>query len=537
MCDTHNNKKPSNEADIHDQEHKTWNRRSFIQALGLVGGGTMMLGSTPISASKASPLAEALNQSETDRVLVLIRLQGGNDGLNTIVPLDQYGIYEQLRPTLKHSLTDLYNLDANVGIPNYMSEMQSLWGNGAMKVVHGVGYQDASLSHFSGSDVWASTDATDVIKEGWLGRYFEGLYPDYIVNPPSVPAAIQIGSIGNLIFEGDNTNYGFTVANAQQLQSIALNGALHEMTNLPGCTYGNQLGFLRGETNTTFNYAETINQAYTSSTNSVNYLDAPGVGPQLATVARMIKGNLGTKVYMVTLGGFDTHANQADKHQELLMNLSNSVKSFFDDLEVTGHDQNVLAMTISEFGRRPDENGSLGTDHGAASPLLLFGPGLQNNGFVGNHPSLSTLDSNGNLIYEVDFRQIYATVMQEWLCINPGVVNQALLGQNYNTIDLGFNCASLSIEDFDLAEGFSHFVLMDNNDTIIKIKNPKTQHIDIKLYDIIGKEVATLKNEMLFPGEYSVNVQKTAQTRLYTGQYIYRISVGQQHYSKSILIK
>jgi len=150
MCDTHKNKKPLSKTEAHAQEHKNWNRRSFLQALGLVGGGTIMLGGTPISASKASPLAVALSQSETDRVLVLIRLQGGNDGLNTIVPLDQYGIYEQLRPTIKHSVNDLYNLDANTAMPNYMSELQTLWGNGAMKVVHGVGYDSASLSHFSG---------------------------------------------------------------------------------------------------------------------------------------------------------------------------------------------------------------------------------------------------------------------------------------------------------------------------------------------------------------------------------------------------
>lgn len=535
MCDTH--KKPLSESDIHDQEHKKWNRRSFLQALGLVGGGTIMLGGTPISASKASPLAMALSQSETNRILVLIRLKGGNDGLNTVIPLDQYGIYEQLRPTIKHNLNDIYALSPNtVGIPNYMTELQTLWGNGAMKVVHGVGYQDSSLSHFSGSDIWASTDNNSATETGWLGRYFEGLYPDYIVNPPTIPAAIQIGSIGNLIFDGDNSNYAFSVANPGQLESIAQNGTLHDMTSLPGCTYGTQLQFMRGTTNTTFNYAETIFNAYSSSTNSVNYLNEK-LGRQLANVARMIKGNLGTKVYMVTLGGFDTHANQANDHKELLMNLSNSVKLFFDDLAVTGHDQDVLAMTFSEFGRRPDENGSNGTDHGAASPLLLFGPGLQNNGFVGNHPSLTTLDQNGNLIYDIDFRQIYATVMQEWLCINPSIVNQALLGQNFNTLDLGFNCAALSVEEFDIADGFSHFVLMNNNDTIIKIKNPKTQHIDIKLYDILGKEISTLKNELLFPGEYNVNVKDEAKTRLSTGQYIYRISVGDQHYSKSIIIK
>lgn len=535
MCDTHNNT-PKSKSDLHDQEHKKWNRRSFLQALGLVGGGTMMLGSTQITASRPSALAAALSQSESDRILILIRLKGGNDGLNTIVPLDQYGEYELLRPTIKHNLTDLYNLSPNVAMPNYMTDLQSMWGNGAMKVVHGVGYNNSSLSHFRGSDIWASTEAVNTEDTGWFGRYFEGLYPDYIVNPPTIPAAIQIGSIGNLIFDGASSNYAFSVANPAQLESIAQNGTLHEMTNLPTCSYGEQLEFMRGTTNTTFNYAGIIHNAYISSTNAVTYADN-SFGRQLANVARMIKGNLGTKVYMVTLGGFDTHANQGTKHQELLTNLSNTVKLFFDDLATTGHDQDTLAMTFSEFGRRPDENGSNGTDHGAAAPLLLFGPGLQGNGFIGNHPSLTTLDNNGNLIYNVDFREIYATVMQEWLCINPTVVNQALLGQNYNTVDLGFNCASLSVEDFDLAEGFSHFVQMTDNQTIIKFKNPNTQHIDVKLYNIIGQEVATLKNEMVFPGEHSINVKDEAKTRLSTGQYIYRISVGNQHYSKSIIIR
>ncbi|RAJ18100.1 DUF1501 domain-containing protein [Olleya aquimaris] len=535
MCETSSNKKLS-KAEIHDQEHKNWNRRSFLQALGLVGGGTIMLGGTPITASRPSSLASALSESENDRVLVLIRLKGGNDGLNTIVPIDQYDIYANLRPTLKHNLNSLYNLSADVGIPTSMTDLQSLWGNGAMKVAHGVGYQYNSLSHFRGSDIWASTDAINEEPTGWFGRYFEQLYPDYLVNPPTIPAAVQIGSIGNLIFDGNDSNYAFSVANPQQLETIAQNGTLHDMTNLPGCTYGDQLQFMRGTTNTTFNYAGIIHNAYTSSTNDVTYLNNQ-FGRQLANVARMIKGNLGTKVYMVTLGGFDTHANQAADHDNLMITLSNTVKQFFDDLAVTGHDQEVLAMTISEFGRRPDENGSLGTDHGAASPLLLFGPGLQGNGFIGNHPSLTTLDNDGNLIYNLDFRQIYATVMQEWLCIDPAVVNQALLGQTYNTVDLGFNCAALTTDDYDIAEGFTHYVLMTGNQTIIKFKNPMTQHTVVKLYDILGKEVTTLKNEMLLAGEHEINVKETAQTRLSTGQYIYRISVGQQHYSKSIIIR
>lgn len=534
MCETpkNQNMSPSN---IHDQEHKKWNRRSFLQALGLVGGGTMMLGGAPLTASRPSSLASALSIAETDRILVLIRLKGGNDGLNTIVPLYDYDNYAYLRPNIKINQSDLYNLSPEIGMPNFMSDLQSVWGNGAMKVIHGVGYDDQSLSHFRSSDIWASTEAEQTVQTGWFGRHFESIYPDYLINPPAVPAALQIGSIGNLIFDGDNNNYAFSVANPNQLENIAQSGTFHDMTNLPLCTYGEQLEFMRGTTNTTFTYAGIIHNAYSNSSNAVTYLDQQ-LGRQLAIVARMIKGNLGTKVYMVTLDGFDTHAGQVGQHDVLMNDLANSVKLFFDDLASTGHDQDVLAMTISEFGRRPDENGSNGTDHGAAAPMLLFGPGLQGNGFIGNHPSLTSLDQNGNLVYNVDFREIYATVMQEWLCLEPDLVNQALLGGNYNTIDLGFECSALNNDDYDAAEGFTHFGMYDDNQTIIKFKNPLTQHTVVKLYDILGREIATLKNEMLFEGEHEINVKNEVKTRLNTGQYIYRISVGSENYSKSIII-
>jgi len=534
MCD-HNSNPNNVKEDIHNQEHKYWSRRSFLQALGLVGGGSILMGSKSISASRPSPLASALAMSESDKILVLIRLKGGNDGLNTIVPIYDYDRYANLRPTLKLDSSSLYNLSPDFGLPAFMSDLQSMWGDGAMKVVHGVGYDDSSLSHFSGSDIWASTDQNDVEQTGWWGRHFEELYPDYLVNPPAIPPAIQIGSIGNLIFDGAISNYAFSVANPDQLATIAETGVAHDMTNLPDCTYGDQLQFMRGTTNTTYNYAGVIHDAYTNSSNSVNYLDG-NLGEQLAIVARMIKGNLGTKVYMVTLSGFDTHANQADYHDSLLNNLSNSIKLFFDDLADAGMDQNVLAMTFSEFGRRPDENGSQGTDHGAAAPILLFGPALDDNGFVGNHPSLSNLDSNGNLVHSIDFRQIYATVMQEWLCIDPNVVNQALLGTNYERINLGFGCDSLSIDQIDFQSTFSHTPLYDKDEVSIQITNANTQHTVVKLFNILGQEVATLTNEILFEGVHKINVRQNAGRRLYPGQYIYRISVGKSHYSRSIIL-
>lgn len=533
MCNHH--KHIRIQEDAHSQEHKKWDRRSFLQALGLVGGGTMLLSGSNITASNPSPLAQAISTSDSENILVLIRLKGGNDGLNTIVPTFDYDTYANLRPTLRFEQSSLINLSPDIGMPNFMSDLETMWGEGSMKVIHGVGYNDASLSHFEGSDIWANTDAQNTEQTGWLGRYFEEIYPDYLANPPEIPAAIQIGSIGNLIFDGSDNNYAFSVANPNQLASIAENGTLYNMQNLPACTYGDQLRFLRGTTNTTFNYSEVIHDAYSNAVNDVDYGNGQ-LANQLAIVARMIKGDLGTKVYMVTLGGFDTHANQADKHQQLLTDLSESVKLFFDDLAATGYADKVLGMTFSEFGRRPDENGSAGTDHGAGAPLLLFGEGLNGNGFIGDHPSLTNLDIHGNLEFSTDFRQVYASVMENWLCIDPLLISEALLGQTYDTLDLGLSCSGTLSVGAVAPNDFQHFVYHDGSQTILKINNTYTQHAAIKLYNILGAEVATLKNEILTPGTHLINIKTNAKTRLLTGQYIYRISSGGKHYSKSILV-
>ena len=293
----------------------------------------MMLGKFPVYASSKTSLTQAISQLENDRVLVLIRLQGGNDGLNTIVPLYDYDTYANNRTTIKIEESDVLNLSDEFGVPNYMNSIEALWEEGQMKVVHGVGYPDQNLSHFRSSDIWASASDSDVVNHsGWLGRHFEDIYPDFIVDPPESPPAIQIGSIGNLIFDGsEGTGYSFSVANPEQLYQVAQNGWLHDVENLPDCYYGEQVGFLRAIANTTFLYANVINEAYTSASNSVEYDDTE-LGNQLSLVARLIKGGLGTKVYMVTLNGFDTHANQIELHQSLMADLSNTIKDFYDDL-------------------------------------------------------------------------------------------------------------------------------------------------------------------------------------------------------------
>ena len=522
----------------HDQEHATWNRRSFIQALGLAGAGSMMLGGTNVSATVPSPLSVALSGSENDNILVIIRLKGGNDGLNTVVPLYDYDTYSNLRPTIRHQENELLSLSPDFAIPNYMNALEAVWGEGNMKIIHGVGYPDQNLSHFRSSDIWATADAINIEPTGWWGRYFEDLYPDYLINPPEVPPAIQIGSVGNLIFEGASSNYAFSVANPDQLANIAQTGGLHDVVNLPECVYGDQLLFLRAQTNTTFTYAEVINDAYTSSSNEASYIQGT-LSDQLAIIARMIKGGLGTKVYMVSLDGFDTHADQVNKQRTLHEDLANSIKHFYEDLASAGYDDKVLGMTISEFGRRPYENGSNGTDHGAASPTFLFGAGLNGNGFAGAHPDIdaSAWDNNNNLVPSTDFRDVYASVLTDWFCLDPSIVNTILLNDTYQTLNLGFNCQGLNTSDFANVSRFSHVATYRDNRTFIEINMQNSAHVEVKLINILGQEMVTLCNEILTPGNHIIDVKARANTRLAYGQYIYRINALGQFYSKSILIK
>lgn len=519
----------------HDDEHSTWSRRSFMQALGLVGGGSIMLGGANLTASSPSRLTTALSNTENeDRVLVLIRLKGGNDGLNTIVPIYDFDFYANSRPTIKHNFSDIYQFNEDFGMPPSMQDLQSLWGDGGMKVVHGVGYEDQNLSHFRSSDIWASGVNEEVEDTGVLGRYFEQLYPDYLVNPPEIPAAIQIGSQGNLIFDGTESSYAFSVANPQQLADVAENGVLYDVLDVPDCTFGQQLEFMRGMINTTFTYASTINEAYENASNAVEY-DTQSLGRQLAIVARMIKGGLGTKVYLVSLDGFDTHANQVETHNNRMEQVARGVKDFFADLEAAGMQDKVMAMTFSEFGRRISENGSNGTDHGAASPVMVFGPAMQGNGLVGEHPDLDDLDQVGNLKYSIDFRQVYATMLKEWLCIDGALVDEVILGRSFETLDLGFDCSSLTTSDIE-RDTFQHWSSLDTTGSYIEFIMPTTAKVIVTLYNLLGQKVGIVANEMMLEGPKRFNVRQQLQKRLFTGQYIYQISFSGKQYSKSMLL-
>lgn len=562
MCNINNTPYKGLQHEGHDLEHKAWSRRSFLQALGIAGSGSMMLGSNMLTASAPSPLTAAIAAAETDNILILIRLSGGNDGLSTVIPIEQYDSYANARPNIYIPESKVLKLTDEFGVPSYMQAVEPMWGDGQFKAVHGVGYQNQSLSHFTGSDIYANTDLTTTgftgLDTGWMGRHFENLYPDYLINPPASPAAIQIGQFGNLVFQGEETNYAFVTSNIDQLEEIAESGVVYGLDDglFGDCMYGDQLKFLRGVANTTYEYAGLIHEAYERGQNQVEYQDN-GFARQLALLARLIKGNLGTKVYMISMGGFDTHGNQPLAHERLMTNLSVAVDNFYDDIAFTQQDDKVLSMTFSEFGRRIFENGSNGTDHGKAAPTLFFGSGLNGSAFVGEHPTLDNPDGRGNLEYTMDFRDLYATVLAEWLCVDIPLVEQHLLDHPYAPVNLGFNCSGVEFPDIvysdgeptlptqpeptdpnpDLLNAVVHkpFYPTDNAPHIY-LEMPFTAHVDIQLYNILGQNVGTIYNEMMTEGSAEINIRERMPEHLSTGKYIYRIQIQDKKMSKSVMV-
>ena len=357
--------------------------------------------------------------------------------------------------------------------------------------------------------------------------------------------------------------------NVNQLQQIAESGTFYDVqeNTFDDCMYGEQLRFLRGRANTTYEYSGVIKDAYDRGMNSVQYMDHY-FARQMAIIARLIKGNLGTKVFMVSLGGFDTHGNQPARHAELMTIISSTVNTFYQDLNVTDQDKNVLSMTFSEFGRRIFENGSNGTDHGKAAPTMFFGPALQGSAFVGDHPSLEDPNERGNLDYTMDFRDLYATVLAEWLCVPIDKVEQHLLGHTYRPIDLGFNCSGTTFDDIVSDDGEPDLPIApprDDDDRInilppativpeipdaithrpyypsqgtpyIHLGIPNDAEVQVTLFNIMGQNIATLMDENMSAGSTEINIKERMGGHLSAGKYIYQVVIGQERMSKTIMV-
>ncbi len=519
--------------EAHAQDHQKWSRRNFLASSGLATLGSLFsLGSSPLKAMASSPLLDALGSTENDRVLVIINLDGGNDGLNTIVPRGN-STYYNLRPNIAIQEADMFALDTNYGMPNYMSDLQGLWGDGKMGIVHSVAYPDQNYSHFRSTDIWMSaSESEEFFDTGWIGRYLDYRFPAYGVAPANYPIGMQIGNKSNLMFLGGENNMGLTINNPTEFYQIAQSGELYSTTNVPECAYGDELKFARQTANNTVRYAETIQEAYNRTTSYANY-PSNELAFQLDIVSRLIKGSLGTKIYLVHLGGFDTHANQANDHQTLLTELSSAIKAFQDDLTASGRSEEVLTMTVSEFGRTVGENGSNGTDHGQAAPLFLFGDTSNlTGGLKGTFGALSNVPYEDQS-YTTDFRSIYSSILKDWFCLDPVIVNSLLSGEFDLVPDLISPCDS-TYSSSDHAVLLGHNPDRNNLDTmLIKYAILARGTVRVQILNTAGQPLVTLVNEVQAANSYTIPF-KPGDHGLLGQEYIYRVEAGGKAYSRKI---
>lgn len=415
-------------------------RRHFLRQT--LAGGLMLPvwidGFGAQTFGQESGLMQALTglTAGNDRVLVLVQLQGGNDGLNMVIPLDQMSTYTSLRSNIALAEAKVLRLTQATGLHPAMTGLKQLYADGRLSIVHSVSYPTPSFSHFRASDIWfTGEDADKSLTTGWAGRYLNETYPGYPEKYPSAsmsdPLAIQISAIPSTALLGPKESMAITFQNPDTFAQLVGDKPVIPDHTLPNTPAGRNLAYIRQEQITSVEYAGQIKQAAGKAKNLITYPTGNALADQLKIVARLIAGGLKTKVYYVQLGGFDTHANQVDTtdtaigyHAGLLGNISGAIKAFLDDLAALKVADRVAGMTFSEFGRRVGSNASRGTDHGSAAPVLVFGAGIRQQ-MIGHNPDLSNLVS-GNLTMQTDFRQVYSAMIGDWLNEGQAIASSVL---------------------------------------------------------------------------------------------------------------
>ncbi len=517
----------------HAADHARWSRRDFLAGMGLAAGATVMLGATPVHTLARSSLLEELQHVSSDRILVLLQLLGGNDGLNTIVPVEDAAYY-RARPRIaipKHSALPLTNM---LSLHPALRAVKGMYDEGQMAIVQSVGYPGANLSHFRSTDIWQSAsnaDAEDTT--GWTGRHLERAYETFGTMPTPYPLAVQIGGLSPMLFQGNTEYMGMSVSNPLVFQRLVRTGRLYDESNIPNTVSGNEIAYVRRVANDAVRYGLAFQEAATRGRNQANYPDQNQnrLAYRLSLVARLIKGNLGTRVYHVGLNGFDTHGSQggvSGNHARLLRYVAEAVQAFYADLAAVGRGPEVLVMTFSEFGRRVEQNGSGGTDHGAAAPLFLFGPGVQG-GLFGQSPSLTDLDRHGNLKHGTDFRAVYASILQHWFGFHA-TTSASVLGASFNPLDLVRDPADpIGPTSTEPDDAPGTFVLQQNypnpfrSGTSITYTVEQMGPVRLQVYDVQGRHVQTLVEGIRQNGSHSVSFEAQG---LPNGVYFYRLESG-----------
>jgi len=371
---------------------------------------------------------EALAASDISgyKNLVIIQLSGGNDGLNTIIP---YGndIYYQKRKTIAVSQTDIIKLNDMQGLNPNLSALKDIYDQGLMSIINSVGYPNPDRSHFRSMDIWqTASDSSQFLTTGWIGRYLDSNCQS-CKNPYT---AIEVDDTLSLAMKGAKMK-AIAVQDPNKLYQTTREPFFKDLVHDHGDANLNEdnLGYLYKTMIETYSSAEYIQNTSKTYTVTAEY-PATALGNQLKTVSKFINSGLQTRVYYMSLSGFDTHVGQQNQQSRQLKIYGDAVAAFIKDLKQTGKLDDTLVMTFSEFGRRVEQNASNGTDHGTANNILIYGGKLKKAGIYNDAPDLTQLD-NGDLKYQIDFRDVYATLLDKWLDVN----NSQVLTRNFKGLN------------------------------------------------------------------------------------------------------
>ena len=519
-------------------------RRDFLK-VSQAATLAYMINGNPIHTYATNPFLELLAKqtAANGRVMVMIQLSGGNDGLNTVIPLDKYSELTNARGNIiipQSKVLSLANTSLT-GLHPAMGGIRDMYNNGLVNIVQGVGYPDPNFSHFRATDIWMSgSDSNQYINTGWVGRFLDEEYPNFPSGYPNAtmpdPLAIQIGSGVSSLLQGANVNMGHAISGIDSFYNI-VNGVVDPAPNTPA---GHELTFIRYIKQQTEIYTQVIKNAAGKATNQSSLWPTGNrLADQLQIVSQLIAGGLKTPIYIVNLGGFDTHSQQTDSmdttignHANLLGNISDAVNAFFDECAIQKIENRVAAMTFSEFGRRIKANASGGTDHGTTAPVMVFGKEV-NPGLIGTNPKLPGNAAVGdNLPLQHDYRTIYAAVLADWFQLDTATMDKILM-KNYFVQPIfkkTNNVDETTVHGSDEALG-QNFPNPFSRSTTITFGSEGGM-TTIQLFDVNGRLVRTLVDQPMDKGKHSITINRNG---LPSGTYFYKLTNGKNKSTKRLL--
>lgn len=525
-------------------------RREFFKKSAPVALLPGLINGFSVKAIAGSPLFQALSSgTQNDHVLVLIQLNGGNDGLNTVIPLDQYNNLSLARQNILIPDTQVLPLNGTLatGLHPSLTGIQQLFNDGKVSIVQAAGYPPQNFSHFRSTDIWLTgSDANQVLASGWGGRYLNYEYPNYPTGYPNTtmpdPLAIQIGSSVSLALQGPAGSMGMAITDPTSFYNL-INGIQDPAPNTPA---GHELSYVRQVAQLSQVYASVITAAAAQVTQQSPSYPAAGtnsLADQLKIVAQLIAGGLKTRIYMVNLTGFDTHSSQVvsgntttGNHATLMNKLSVAVSAFMDDLSFLNIEDRVVGMTFSEFGRRIKSNASTGTDHGAAAPMFVFGSMVQG-GIIGSNPVIpSPITSSDNVPMQYDFRSVYASVLQDWFCV-PSADLSTILLNNFQVLPLiqPVACLNSGQHELNLEAGVNLISNYPNpfTDSTYITYTSQGGHTLIQVFDGEGRLISTPLDREVDAGTYKLWFENEDYP---SGVYYARLQNGSAQQVRNMLI-